>query len=576
MRKTLNINIGGMAFIIDENAFELLHNYLEALKRKFNNEAERQEILNDIESRIAEMLGQKLADRKQVVGIEEVQAVISAMGQPEDIAGEEAAETTGTAYNSTATAAGSNYEPVKKRLFRDADDAKIAGVISGLCHYFGINDPVWMRIAAIILIFVTSGSVILLYLLLVIIVPKAVTSAEKLQMKGEPININTIEKEIKDSFTRTGESVSRFMKEDTFFERTGGIVLSIVKAVLRLFIAFVLMVAVILLMVVIFLFFTTYILGTSQFSEVTHFIANGRNTLTYFSFGFLLFFGAPLLSIIYGSLRVFTGRRTRQPWVSWTLLTAWLMGIVLLSFTGYRTAVNFHVPGIKREQTALMQPAGGMLYVQLTDTNGRYINRDDEEEDESFNINEDGVFINGVNLKDMERIPLAKPDLEIMASDNDSFYLQQIISAKGRTKADANKNAAATIYTFSQTDTILNLSPRLYMGKNGNWRGQDIKIRIAIPEGKKIRFARNIDLWTAVVKGDRSYDDTYFANTTWTVENGKVKCIGGENHFNAKEDTNTDEEEANKAAQKTSDGKTKQKQPGENDADDDENSEQDY
>jgi phage shock protein PspC (stress-responsive transcriptional regulator) len=77
-------------------------------------------------------------------------------------------------------------------LFRDPDDAKVSGVISGLCHYFGINDPVWLRIAAVILIPLTSGSIILVYLLMAIVVPKANTSAEKLQMKGEPINISTI------------------------------------------------------------------------------------------------------------------------------------------------------------------------------------------------------------------------------------------------------------------------------------------------------------------------------------------------------------------------------------------------
>ena len=69
MRKTLNINLGGMAFIIDENAFELLHNYLEALKQKFNNEAERAEIMNDIEARIAELLNQKLENRKEVIRV---------------------------------------------------------------------------------------------------------------------------------------------------------------------------------------------------------------------------------------------------------------------------------------------------------------------------------------------------------------------------------------------------------------------------------------------------------------------------------------------------------------------------
>ena len=171
MRKTLNINLGGLAFIIDENAFELLHNYLEALKRKFNNEAERAEIMNDIEARIAEMLNQRLEKSKEVIGVEDVQFVTDAMGKPEDIAGEETEEggatTTGSTQSATTTSSAATA-PVKKRLFRDPDDAKVGGVISGLCHYFGIADPVWMRIAALILIFFTSGTILLVYILLLV------------------------------------------------------------------------------------------------------------------------------------------------------------------------------------------------------------------------------------------------------------------------------------------------------------------------------------------------------------------------------------------------------------------------
>src|ERR1035441_6233526 len=124
MRKTLNINLGGLAFIIDENAFELLHTYLEALKRKFNNEAERTEIMNDIESRMAELFSQRLGGRKEVVGIEDVQAVTDAMGKPEDIAGEEptASGPSSSGANTTSTSSSTTGEPVKKRLFRDPDD----------------------------------------------------------------------------------------------------------------------------------------------------------------------------------------------------------------------------------------------------------------------------------------------------------------------------------------------------------------------------------------------------------------------------------------------------------------------
>lgn len=541
-----------MAFIIDENAFELLQNYLEALKKKFSNEAERQEILNDIEARIAEMLSQKLADRKEVVSLAEVQAIMDAMGKPEDIAGDET-ETTTTAGAAAQPAGTTYYEPVKKRLFRDADDAQVAGVIAGLCHYFGINDPVWMRIAAVILIFVTSGSIILLYLLLVVVVPKALTSAEKLQMKGEPVNINTIEKEIKDSFTRTGETVSRFVKDETFFERAGNTTLSILKVLLRIFVAGVLALAVFMLMCVILFFVVSYILGTSQFNEVSQLLVDSHYTISLFSFGILLFFGAPLLAIIYAALRVFTGHRSRVTGLKWVLLSMWFVGFVLLGLTGYRTIKNFRSSVSKQEQTPLMQPAGGTLYVMLSDSNGQPVDAEEEAGLESFNINEDGVFVNGVNIKDLKQIPVAKPALEIMVSANDSFYIQKIVTSHGKTSPEAKDHAAATIYSYSQTDTILNLSPYLFIDKSGKWRAQSIKIRLAIPEGKKIRFGNNIDLWTAVVKGDKSYDDTYFAGTTWTVENGKLKCIAGENHFNAGKEDNLKEGDDNSSDAKKSD-----------------------
>ena len=531
-----------MAFIIDENAFELLHNYLEALKRKFSNETERDEILNDIEARIGELLNQKIADRKEVVSVAEVQAVMDAMGKPEDIAGEESEPAAVSSSSNQSTTNTVFTEPVKKRLFRDADDAKVSGVISGLCHYFGINDPVWMRIAALVLIPLTSGSIILLYLLLMIIVPKALTSAEKLQMKGEPININTIEKEIKDAVTRTGESANKFIREQTFFEKLGSILLSIITVLAKVVLAFAVMVAIASLIGVFIGFVVFYFLGSSQLNEATLLLVDGTHTLTYFSFGFLLFLGVPCVAVIVAGLRVFLGNGTGAKWLKWVLLGAWLIGVLLLAITGYKTAVSFRGSKTNSKQIALIQPTNGALLVQLTDSTGRKVNKDDEEDIESFNINDEGVIINGINLKDMERIPVAKPDLEIMPSMNDSFYLQQIITARGRNTAEAGKNAEATTYTFNQTDdTLLNLSPRLYIGKNGKYRAQSIKIRIAIPEGKKISFADNIDLWHAIVKGDNNFDDTYFANTTWTVENGKVKCIAGENHFNADEKLNDDE-----------------------------------
>ena len=537
MRKTLNINLGGMAFIIDENAFELMHNYLEALKLKFNNEAERAEIMNDIEARIGEMLSQRLDKSKEVIGVDDVTFVTNAMGRPEDIAGEESAEGTTESTQATNSAPSAPVAPVKKRLFRDPDDAKIGGVIAGLCHYFGIEDPVWVRIAALILIFFTSGTLILVYILLLVIVPKAQTAAEKLQMKGEPVNIHSIEKEIKEAANRAGESVHNFVTEQNIFERLWEATLSVLKVFLKMFALVDIFVSMILLIVVAACFFAFYAMGASQYQAASHLIVDSASTLHFFSVGFLLFVATPLIALIYLGLKILLGQRSRVRWLKVVLFAGWFIGLIMLIVTGIKIGTNFSVTGTSKQDLVLMQPSHNNLYVQLTDLAGKKVSKDWEDNmPENFYVNEQGeIIINGTELNDLVKVPLGRPTLQLMASENDSFYIQEITNSQGRSTSDAIANAKIVQYPFSQTDSVLNLTSLFYIEKTGKFRGQSMKIRIAIPNGKTIHFADNIDLWRATVKGDANYDDTYFANTTWTVENGKVKCIEGENHKNAGE-----------------------------------------
>ncbi len=548
MRKTLNINLGGMAFIIDENAFELLHTYLEALKRKFNNEAERAEIMNDIEARIAEMLNQRLVSRKEIIGVEDVQFVTDAMGKPEDIAGEEPEENTETGAKATTTTASAHTGaasavPVKRRLFRDPDDAKIGGVISGLCHYFGISDPVWMRIIALIFIYFTAGTIIMIYILLLVIVPKAQTAAEKLQMKGEPININTIEKEIKEAANKAGESVNKFVHDGNVFERLWDATVTIFKMFAKLFAVADIFIATLLLIVVSACFFIFYVLGSTPFTEASRMIIDSTSVIRLFSFGFLLFLATPLIALIYLGLKILLGQRSRVRWLKTALLIGWLIGFILLGGSAYQVFSNFRVQGTKKQDIAIMQPIRGTIFVELTDTNGKKLSKDwEDEEDYNFNVNAQGTLIvGGVDFNEVSRIGLGKPALQLMTSENDSFYIQEVVTAQGRDKNDAVKNAEMVIYSFAQSDTALNLTSSYYISKSAKYRGQNMKIRIAIPQGKKVRFGDNIDLWRANVKGDANYDDTYFANTTWTVVDGKVKCIEGENHMNANEDMKNSE-----------------------------------
>lgn len=541
MKKTLNINLGGLAFIINEDAFELLHRYLEALKAKFRNDADRTEIMNDIEARMADLLNQKLAGRKEVLSVEDVEYVTGIMGRPEDIAGEEANETEASSSESSSAGSAHTYTqtnagPVNKRLFRDADDAKVGGVISGLCHYFGINDPVWARLAVVLLCFVSFGTVILLYLLLVIIIPKALTAAEKLQMKGEPVNISTIEKEIRDAATRTSDSVNNLVGQQNLFERLLHFFVEVVKIFFKIIAGFIILVALFVLAVLLLSFFGVAVAGNTMLSHAPHLLVDNPTTITIFNIGVALFVAAPLIALIYAALRAILGRnRGRAPWLKWTLLAAWWIGVFMIIYSVAQNITNFRTTGTKHEQTAIMQPVNGNILVQLTDTSGQKVSADDDDEENDVNVNFNGIYIGGNKLEDVDKLDIGEPSLQLMPSENDSFYVEKILSSQGETKTDGIKNTSFIGYNFSQTDTVVNLPARVYLDKNGKYRAQSVKIRIHIPEGKTVSFANNIDRWAATVKGDNGYDDTYFANTVWTVENGKVKCLKGENHFNEEE-----------------------------------------
>ena len=206
MNKTVNINLAGIFFHIDEDAYLKLQRYLEAIKRSFTDSQGRSEIIADIEARIAELFSERIENHKQVIGVAQVDEIISIMGQPEDyLVDDEIFEDEPQTNYRKSRARGTS-----KRLYRDTDNSYVGGVSSGLAHYFGI-DAIWIRLIWILLIF-GAGTGVLLYILLWILVPEATTTSEKLMMTGEPVNISNIEKKIKDGF----ESVSNSVKSVDF------------------------------------------------------------------------------------------------------------------------------------------------------------------------------------------------------------------------------------------------------------------------------------------------------------------------------------------------------------------------
>jgi phage shock protein PspC (stress-responsive transcriptional regulator) len=161
MKKTITINLAGLVFNIEEQGYDTLKVYLDAIRTIFLKESGASEIMEDIESRIAELFHSRLGKMKQVITEQDVAEVIEVMGQPSDY--EVNDDEVGAEDNAHKEQAKSDADGSKsKRLFRDEDSATIAGVCSGLGHYFNL-DPVVFRLFFVLLV-ILGGSGILIYI----------------------------------------------------------------------------------------------------------------------------------------------------------------------------------------------------------------------------------------------------------------------------------------------------------------------------------------------------------------------------------------------------------------------------
>ena len=206
MKKTFNINLGGIVFHIDEDAYDLLDKYLSNLRIHFSKEEGAEEIVHDMELRISELFSERLNEKNQVITLKDVEEIIAQMGKPEEFSDDTTQDTNEYIKE----------EKTPKRLFRDPDNKVIGGVCSGIAAYFGWDVTI-VRILLIILAFpifwngafIIKG-IVLFYIIAWIIIPEANTATEKLSMKGMKVNVENIGKTVTDGF----EKVNDYVKSD--------------------------------------------------------------------------------------------------------------------------------------------------------------------------------------------------------------------------------------------------------------------------------------------------------------------------------------------------------------------------
>lgn len=204
MNKVISIHIASTPFFIDEDAYTLLQDYLQKLERWFAGKEGGKEIVSDIESRLSELFGERIAHKNSVLSIAMVREVIQIMGQPEDFTNETS--------DSSKEEKTYTQQKIKKQWFRDIDNRALGGVCSGIAAYLNL-DTVWVRIVFALLPFLSFGAIVPIYIVLWIAVPPARTTTQKMQMRGENITIGNIEKTIKEEFEKVKEQFSKTGKK---------------------------------------------------------------------------------------------------------------------------------------------------------------------------------------------------------------------------------------------------------------------------------------------------------------------------------------------------------------------------
>ena len=195
MKITVSINLGGYSFNIDEDAYAELKRYLKNLELHFAEEESSSEILSDIETRMGELFRASLTAYKQVITMDDVRQAISVLGTPEDISD-----------NESTSAREKFSSPGYHRMYRDPDNRIIGGVCSGMGAYWRMEP--WLVRVIFFILAIMGGFGILLYLILYIVIPEAKTTAQKIEMKGEPVNIHNIKESVKKEF----DTVTKKMK----------------------------------------------------------------------------------------------------------------------------------------------------------------------------------------------------------------------------------------------------------------------------------------------------------------------------------------------------------------------------
>jgi phage shock protein PspC (stress-responsive transcriptional regulator) len=518
MKKTIKVSLGSIPYIFEEDAYKLLDDYLKSLKNHFGNNPESEEIVRDIEERASELFTEMLKG-KEIVSVDMVNKVIETLGKPEQIDGDSEEPST------------PKSEPqIKRRLYRDADNPIIAGVCSGLGAYFNI-DPLVFRILFIVLL-IPKGFGLLVYLILWLAVPKAVTVRQKMEMKGEPINLSNLEKNIKYEFDEVKKNMGKHNLSGIFeriFNIMGKVFMSLGSVLGVIAIVITSIIAIVFISIGLLgllastgsIFFGSIIVSLfPAFSGLTL----GELLSTTIDLGSVLWITIPMYFIlaipftglIYLGIRMVFRFKVRDSILFVTAASLWISAVVVLAFVLFLQARSFTIRENTKENIEFVS----------TDwhENTLYLMADSEDEIEYF-LPERMFAADDYTIAiiDNETKIVGRPTIFIGKSETENFEMVIVKKSRGASRQLARSSAEKVIFNHTIIDSKLVISPYYYLLKEEKWRAQEVEITLNIPEGQRIYIDKSVE---TILAPNQEYSMNWpdeMVGKTWVMKGNKLR-----------------------------------------------------
>lgn len=579
MKQVININFQGRVVPIEVTAFELLKNYTESLNKHFAAEVGKEEIINDIESRIGELFQERLKNGATCITDDDVNAVIKSMGRPEEFedddnsqpAGQQTTSETHTQqnfYNNNANAnthkrlyrdesnkvlggvcSGiANYFNIdalivrilfvvsgvgflayvllwafvpgnsaaviggpRKKLYRDGDDKIVAGVCSGIGNYFGMS--AWIPRILFLLPFLSfvfrwghwgmmdfpnflrvgfSPGALIIYIILWLVIPEAFTTTEKLEMKGERVDMNTIKNSVMEEIKGVQQRAQKFGKEaTTVVGDTSKVIASeagnvarrssrslgdIIVFLLKIFAYFIVGVVGFALVVAMF---TLAVFSITVFPLKDFLVADGWQNV--YAWGTLLFFiGIPVIGIITWIIRKLVKAKAHSRMIRLSFGSLWVIGWVCFIMLLSSVSRDFKATNtINEQEVSLSNPKVNKLELTSVSSLKKYYRYNWFRLEPFEGMEEDTAYLKNV-------------EVVIVKSSNDSFRVTMVKMVNGRTRHAADTLARLMEYNVEQKDSLLLLDKGIPITRTDKFRNQRIVLTVYVPVGKQIRVNRNV------------------------------------------------------------------------------------